>query len=166
MSTAVFIYVLCSLLACAPAFAASVAINGDNVFLIDGRAVFPIGFTKAPPPDAKTPSGRDAWRALSANGAVFHRAGPDEPTVRLLLDRSAQAGILCAAYLPAVKEADLPQVVNRYKDHPGLGYWKGADEPEWGKVPVEKVQRFYDIVHENDPRHPVWITQAPRGTIE
>src|SRR2546427_8191453 len=113
MSTAVFISVLCSLLACAPAVAASLAINPDNVFLIDGRPVFPIGFTKAPPPDAKTPAGRDAWRELAANGAVFHRCGPDERTLRLLLDRSAQAGILFAAHLPAVKEAELPQVVDR-----------------------------------------------------
>src|SRR2546422_11714352 len=126
MSTAVFISVLCSLLACAPAFAASLTINPDNVFLIDGRPVFPIGFTKAPPPDAKTPAGRDAWRELAANGAVFHRCGPDERTLRLLLDRSAQAGILCAAYLPSGKGSGLPPVGNSYQGHPGHRAWEGA----------------------------------------
>jgi hypothetical protein len=131
---------------------------------------FPIGFTKAPPPDAKTPAGGDAYVELAKNGAVFHRCGGKgvtEAEIDHMLDRSAQAGIRCAVYLPDVKsEAELRRIVNKYKNHPGLGYWKGEDEPEWGKVPVAKVQRFYEIVHELDPKHPVWITQAPRGTIE
>ena len=31
---------------------------------------------------------------------------------------------------------------------------------------MDRCQRFYDIVHEIDPNHPVWITQAPRGSVE
>ncbi len=54
----------------------------------------------------------------------------------------------------------------RYGLPPGLGYWKGADEPAWGRVPVDRVQRFHDIVQELDSEHPVWITQAPRGTLD
>jgi hypothetical protein len=131
---------------------------------------FPIGFTKAPPPDARTPTGADAYQELARNGDVFHRCGGKgvtEAQLDHLLDRSAQSGIRCAVYLPDVKdEAELRRLVNKYKNHPGLGYWKGEDEPEWGRVPVAKVQRFYDIVHALDPRHPVWITQAPRGTVE
>ena len=47
-----------------------------------------------------------------------------------------------------------------------MGVWKGADEPEWGKLPVEPLVRAYRIVKELDPDHPVWIVQAPRGTVE
>ncbi len=47
-----------------------------------------------------------------------------------------------------------------------MGVWKGADEPQWGKIPVAAVERAYQIVHEEDPDHPVWIVQAPRGTVE
>lgn len=163
--------------------ARKVTIRPDNVLLIDGRPVFPIGFTKAPPADAKTPGGGDGYAELSTLGTVFHRCGPApgqwspkaEAELDHILDRSAAAGIFGAITLPdlqslgptdTAKEAELRRLVNKYRSHPGLFIWKGEDEPEWAKAPVAKVQRFYDIVHELDPLHPVWITQAPRGTIE
>lgn len=164
----------------AMAFGAEVRIGADNVFLVNGTRAFPIGFTTAPPPDGKTPDGRDAYAELKQFGAVLHRCGapPETPLPEALrrigrmLDRSAETGLLCAVYLPRLaavddaNEAKLRRVVDAFRHHPGLGFWKGADEPEWGKVPVEKVQRFYDVVKSLDPLHPVWITQAPRGTIE
>jgi hypothetical protein len=141
-------------------------------------STFPIGFTGSPPADGKTPDGRDAFAELASNGSVFHRCGvppkhwrPDgEVALDHLLDRSAQARLRCAVYLPDLQkpgnEAELRRVVRKYKNHRGLGYWKGPDEPEWGKVPVGQCRRFYDIVHEVDPQHPVSVTQAPRGTID
>jgi hypothetical protein len=139
-------------------------------------ADFPIGFTKAPPPDGKTPSGADAYRELARNGAAFHRLGGKgvtEEEIDRALDRSAETGLRVALYLPevtapanAATEEQLRRLVNKYKNHPGLAYWKGDDEPEWGKVPVERVERFYRIVKELDPRHPIWLAQAPRGTVE
>ena len=160
--------------------AADVRIGPDKVFLIDGARTFPIGFTTAPPPDGKTPDGRDGYAELKQFGAVFHRCGvpPQTPMpealrrIEHMLDRSAATGLLCAFYLPHIaatddnNENELRRVVGKYRRHRGLGYWKGADEPEWGKVPVEKIQRFHDVVKSLDASHPVWITQAPRGTIE
>lgn len=159
-----------------------VSIGSDLVFRVNGDPVFPIGFTLAPPPEARSPSGEDAYSALAENGAVFHRCsvgsgqwGPaGEAELDRLLDRSLEAGIFCAiwiadlsAFAPgnSAKESELRRIVTKYRDHGGLGYWKGADEPDWGRVPVENAQRFADIVRELDPNHPVWITQAPRGTI-
>ncbi|HET8549452.1 MAG TPA: hypothetical protein VFL57_15675 [Bryobacteraceae bacterium] len=162
--------------------AATVTIRRDGVFLHDGSPMFPIGFTTAPPPDAKTPWGTSGYAELKSSGAAFHRCSGGQPwgaaaeqQLDRIMDASAKAGLLCAIYIPellvlgpgdADKEKELRRVIAKYKRHPALGYWKGADEPEWGKVPVEKVQRFYDVVHELDSAHPVWITQAPRGTIE
>lgn len=168
------------LYASAVAWAADVRIGADKVFLIDGVRAFPIGFTTAPPPDGRTPDGRDGYAELKQFGAVHHRCGAPHGTpvpealrlIERMLDRSAATGLLCAFYLPDVaavddkNEAELRRIVERYREHPGLGYWKGVDEPEWGKVPVAKVQRFYDVVKSLDRSHPVWITQAPRGTIE
>jgi hypothetical protein len=151
--------------------------------LADAGTVFPIGFTKAPPPDALTPDGQDAYRELKASGGSFHRCGPPagqwgaeaEAELDFTLSRSAETGLLCAIFIPdltvlrpgeSAKEQELRRVINKYKGHDGLGYWKGADEPEWGRIPVEYVQKFYQVVHEEDGLHPVWITQAPRGTIE
>lgn len=157
-----------------------VTINSDGVFLIDGKPAFPIGFSEAPPPDGVTPAGHDAYAELASNGAVFHRCrAPNwpatEPALAHMLDRSAKSGILCGIYIPRLTkippddiktEAELRNVVAKYRAHSGLGYWKGADEPELARVPVEQVQKFYDVVHELDESHPVWITQAPRGTLE
>ena len=160
--------------------AADVRIGADKVFLIDGVRSFPIGFTTAPPPDGKTPDGRDAYAELKQFGAVHHRCGAPQGTrvpealrqIDRMLERLAESGLLCAFYLPEVaavddrNEAELRRIVEKYRSHGGLGYWKGVDEPEWGKVPVSKVQRFYDVVKSLDQSHPVWITQAPRGALE
>jgi hypothetical protein len=165
-----------------PLAAAVVKIRPDGVFEFDGKPAFPIGFTTAPAPTAKAPSGGSGYRELASNGLAFNRCGipgkwgPDsEAGLDAMLDAAAKAGLLCAMYIPEVseikpgdtaKEAELRRVVNKYKPHPAVAFWKGADEPEWGKVPVEDLQAFYRIVHELDPNHPVWITQAPRGSVQ
>src|SRR5438309_11281850 len=87
-------------------------------------ADFPIGFTKAPPPDGKTPTGADAYRELTRNGAAFHRLGGKgvtEVEIDHALDRSAEAGLRVALYLPevtapanAVAEENLRRLVNKY----------------------------------------------------
>jgi hypothetical protein len=57
--------------------------------------------------------------------------------------------------------------VNQFKDHPGLGLWKGADEPEWGKMKIPGLVHANEIVRELDQRHhPLILMQAPRGTVE
>jgi hypothetical protein len=158
----------------------AVRIDEHGVFSRDDAPVFPIGFTTAPRPGAKTPSGGDAYAELRSNGTVFHRYGPQpkgwgpaaEADLDRVMDASARAGLLVALSIPDLQapspaeEPELRRVVRKYSAHPALGFWKASDEPEWGKVPVPLVQRFYDIVHELDPAHPVWLTQAPRGTLE
>jgi hypothetical protein len=164
------------------AFAADVKIRPDGVFVFDAKPAFPIGFTTAPPPDAGAPAGPSGYAELAKNGVVFNRCGMGgkftaeaEKALDVMLDRAAKTGMLCAIYIPALaefdpgdaaKEKELRRVVLKYRNHPATAFWKGADEPEWGKTPPEKLRRFYEIVHELDPKHPVWITQAPRGTVE
>ena len=52
-----------------------------------------------------------------------------------------------------------------------MGLWKGDDEPEWGnshnakKSTPEQVANVAKIIHQNDPNHPIWLVQAPRGTV-
>lgn len=64
------------------------------------------------------------------------------------------------------KIAELRRVVMKYRNHPALLFWKGQDEPEWGKVPPEDLRVYYQTIHSLDPNHPIWITQAPRGTAD
>jgi hypothetical protein len=73
------------------------------------------------------------------------------------------------AALPASdpqRAQDLRRIIDRFKTHPGMGVWKGADEPDWTGVPPEQTRRAFEIVRQVDPDHPVWIVQGPRGTVE
>jgi hypothetical protein len=60
--------------------------------------------------------------------------------------------------------AELKRVLTKYRNDPAIFLWKGADEPRWGKIPVDRLRLFDETVHAVDPDHPVWVTQAPRGT--
>src|SRR5437016_2521762 len=174
--------ILTFLLLAAAADGAVVSIRPDGVFLFDGKPAFPIGFTTAPAPGASAPSGGDAYSELAKNGVVFNRCGTvgkwnpqAEATLDAIMERAGNSGMRCAIYIPdlavigpgdAAREKELRRVVQKYRSHPATAFWKGADEPEWGKISAERCRRFYEIVHELDPNHPVWITQAPRGTAE
>ena len=55
--------------------ASHVTINSEHVLVIDGKKVFPIGFTMPPPADGKTPSGKNGIEELHDAGATFLRTG-------------------------------------------------------------------------------------------
>jgi hypothetical protein len=158
-------------------------INPDNVLVIDGKKVFPIGFTMPPPPNATAPNGKNAISELKDAGATFLRTGVmggpwNDAAIEMeqqYLDVAARNGMYCWPALrelgdiepgAVVKEAMLRKVVNRFKDHPGLGAWKTVDEPEWGKQAVGPMMRASEIIRELDPNHPIVVIQAPRGTVE
>jgi hypothetical protein len=167
-----------------PAFAGNKAsFNSDGVLIIDGKKVFPIGFTMPPPADGRTPTGRNGIEELRDAGATFLRTGVmggpwDDAAFereQAWMDAAARNGMYCLVSLreaasvkegDAANEAKLRAIVGRFKDHPGMGAWKGVDEPDWGKHPVEPMVRAYRIIREMDPHHPVWVVQAPRGTVE
>ena len=166
----------------------AVRISEEGVLIVDGKRVFPIALTMPPPHDGKAPDGRPAFAVLREAGITFIRSGPvgkpwSDAAIdheQLVQDAAARHGLRAMPFLkeladlpddrPGVdeqrREAMLRRVLARFKDHPGMGVWKGADEPEWGKLPVAGLVRAYSVIKEVDPRHPVWIVQAPRGTVE
>ena len=172
-----FVAALC-ILVVHSALANTAVINSNQVLVIDGKKIFPIGFTTPPPPDAKTPAGRNAIAEFADAGATFLRTGgpwTDETLQReqKYMDAAAKYGLHCLPFLredAAVnsqeKEAQLRFLLNRFKNHPGLGAWKGEDEPEWGKQPIEPLLKGYRIIKEVDPNHPVVLIQAPHGTVD
>jgi hypothetical protein len=168
-----------------------VVITSEHVLSINGKKVFPIGFTLPPAPDAKTPTGKLAFEEFREAGAVLIRTGPmldleegKKSTIwnaewaereKQFMKAAAHAGLYCAPWLKELavidakhpeREDRLRRVVRFYKNNPGMGVWKGADEPQWGKIPVSELMRAYKIIHEEDPNHPIWIVHAPRGTIQ
>lgn len=169
---------LCPLLAPATSH---VTIDSNLVLNINGQKVFPIGFSPPPPPDGKTPDGKNAIEELADAGANFMRTGAqqdgwNEQTLQReqeYLDVAARYGLFCMPYLREharvssdAQAAKLRTIINRFKNSPALGAWKGADEPQWGKIPLMPLLRARQIIREEDPNHPVVIIQAPRGTVE
>ena len=164
-------------------FANKAIINSDLVLEIDGKKVFPIGFTLPPPVDGKTPSGKNAIQELADAGATFLRAGPLNDNwdanrfaqEKKVQDAAAKYGMHCWLALreaASIQTNDLKheellrKIVMTFKDHPGMGVYKGVDEPEWGKSPVPPMQGVYEIVKQLDPNHPLALIEAPRGEIE
>ena len=160
-----------------------VSINDDQVMTINGKKIFPIGFTMPPPPDGVTPWGKNAFQELSDAGANFMRTGAWEggwtpQTIakeKQYMDAAAKYGMHCLPYLRELssltpkekkREKELRAVVKEFRNHPGLGAWKGADEPEWGKEPIEPLMRVREMLQDLDPNHPMVTIHAPRGTVE
>jgi hypothetical protein len=171
---------LCTSLAAGAA--TRVRIDADLALTIDGKKVFPIGFTMPPPLDGKTPDGREAIGELARAGATFLRTGvmggpwDDDAIAReqQWQDAAARNGMRCWVFLRELgdiganqpqREAMLRKVVTRFRDHPGMGVWKGVDEPEWGKHALPPLVRAREIVRELDTNHPMAVTHAPRGTV-
>src|SRR5689334_4501001 len=69
--------ILLSLCTLAPSLHAQsnsiVNITSENVLVINGRKVFPIGFSPGPPNNGKTPAGGDALQELRDAGALLFR---------------------------------------------------------------------------------------------
>ncbi len=161
-----------------------VTVDGNHVTIVNEKKVFPIGFTMPPPPDGKTPDGKGAFHELREAGGLFFRTGPQGKGTwneaylareRQYMDAAADAGMFCLPWLKELsviepgdtrKEEELQRIINLFKDHPGLGIWKGEDEPEWGKASIPGLQNAYRIIKETDPNHPVWIVDAPRGSLD
>lgn len=142
-----------------------------------GKAIFPLGLSDPPPVDGKTPAGTDAWAEIAAAGINFARhydpwtraaAAEQMLNVRHKLDVARAHGMQLWLALAGVdnslaNRALLDEIVNAVKGHPGLGVWKGADEPAHGHVPVSGLVAVHEHLRALDPNHPLAIIEAPRN---
>jgi hypothetical protein len=180
---------------CAPARAAEaltrpakITFDPAGALVVDGQRQFPINLTVVPGPDAKAPNGRPAYAEFADCGVMFMRSGGpawNDDTIKrekAMQAAAAAGGLRCCPWLgwdlsnfdpgDTNKEAKLRKVVAAFKDSPGMGLWKGADEPDWGnshnaaKSTPQQVAHVAQILRELDPDHPIWLVQAPRGTVD
>jgi hypothetical protein len=162
-----------------------VAIDTTGALVVDGKKVFPLGVSLPPPVGGKTPDGKDAWKELKDGGVSFVRTGranwnAEEIDAQIaaeqkLQDAAAGHGLLSWLWLGDLpnlpttagspKEQLLTQVVDAFKAHPGLGAYKGIDEPQHSGIPAAGLVRAHTKLRALDPDHPVVIIQAPRGTV-
>jgi hypothetical protein len=145
--------------------------------LVAGSRVFPIGLSDPPPFDTTAPSGRPAWAEIASAGITFGRdytvwtqaaAAEQLIAVEQELNAAAQHGLQLWLALAGVDNdlshrSLLDRIVNAVKGHPGLGAWKGADEPAHGHVAAAGCVAVYHHLKSLDPEHPVVLIEAPRG---
>src|SRR5919201_5766429 len=163
----------------------SVTLDPTGTLVVDGQKVFPLGLSLPPPVGGKTPAGKDAWQELKAGGASFVRTGratwdaqqidAQIASEKALEDAAAAHGLLSWLWLGDLpnlpttagspKEQLLTKVVNAFKAHPGLGAYKGIDEPQHSSIPAAGLVRAHTALRALDPDHPVVIIQAPVGTV-
>jgi hypothetical protein len=159
-----------------------VTVTADNILVINGRKVFPIGFSPGPPNNGKAPSGGDALQELRDAGAVLFRMSQttdwDSTVVSnqtVALDWAYQQGMFCWVNLRELSEfaagdttteTALRNIVDTFRNHPALGLWKNFDEAWWGGVSAADLQRGYDVIKQEDTNHPIVQTHAPRGTLQ
>lgn len=104
------------------------------------------------------------------NYTVWTAAGLAEQLISVLqeLDAASKHGLQAWVGLAGLddnlsRRSLLDQVVGALKGHPGLGAWKGADEPAHGHVPAAGCIAVYQHLRAVDPDHPLVIIEAPRG---
>jgi hypothetical protein len=163
----------------------SVTVDPTGALVVGGQKVFPLGVSLPPPVAGKTPDGKDAWKELKDGGVSFVRTGRANwdagqidtqiAAEQKLEDAAAAHGLLAWLWLGNLpnlpttagspRELLLTQVVNAFKAHPGLGAYKGIDEPQHSNIPAAGLIRAHTKLRALDPDHPVVIIQAPRGTV-
>jgi hypothetical protein len=167
--------------------AAKITFDNAGTLVVDGQKKFPINLTIVPEPDAKAPNSRPAYAEFADCGIMFMRSGgpawSDEAIEKEKAMQSAAAagGMRCCPWLgwdlsnfnpgDTKSEVKLRKVIAAFKNSPGMGLWKGADEPDWEnshnpkKATSQQVAHVAELLHELDPNHPIWLVQAPRGTV-
>src|SRR4051812_6192370 len=149
----------------------------SGCLLAGGKRVFPLGLSDPPPVDGTAPNGKPAWAEIASAGANFARnytvwtaaaAGEQLLEVGRQLDVADQHGLQMWVALAGLdnnlgRQTLLNKIVNALKAHPGLGVWKGADEPAHGHIPATGLVAVRNHLKTLDPDHPIAIIQAPRA---
>lgn len=161
---------------------------------VGGAKLFPLGLSNPPPLGGTTPDGTDGLKEVADAGVSFIRTGRGDwapgrmaehlAAERAVLDAAATNGLLCWLYLgelpdlppraagaqASAREQMLSQIAASLGGHPGLGAYKGVDEPRnpfrgqnWIRPAglVRAARRLKAL----DPQHPLVIIQAPRSTV-
>ncbi len=158
-----------------------VTINEDNVMVLNGRKVFPIGLSPGPPNNSLTTSGNDSLQEFRNAGALFFRINQTNNWNAALINYQQTALDWAAAHdmylwlnlrelsqFPITSTntaASLRNIVDTFRDHPALGVWKNYDEAWWGGVSVSNLLNGYNVIKQEDTNHPVVQTHAPRGYV-
>jgi hypothetical protein len=152
----------------------------DGTLLMRGQRFFALGLSQPPPLGATTPWGQGALDAVAAAGANLIRVGrvgqawaaAEIDEARRWNAEAAARGLvtwmdlreLALAAPGTAEEAMLANVVGALRSDPGLGLWRGVDEPWWGGWHHSALLHSFQTLSSLDPAHASLTVQAPRGT--
>jgi hypothetical protein len=146
--------------------------------ILAGKTVFPITLGNGPPLTGKDPAtGLNGWTEIAAAGVKMLRVYPKWDAANVTQQLQAVKDELVAAASRGLrlwvglynvandlsKQGLLEQIIDGLKDSPGLGAWKGADEPLHGNVPPAGLAAAYNVIRSRDPDHPIVMIQAPQA---
>jgi hypothetical protein len=180
----------------ANAGATTTTFDANGTVLLNGAKVFPLVLAKGPPRTGTTPTGANALSEVVGAGVTFFKVGPGTTTWtsaditdvnewdRAVAARGAYTWInlntLSQATPGSTTDSLLRQVVTTLLADPGsagIGMWKGAEEPWWGKIVPSALQFSYCRVTSRgspgwcggepwlDQNHLSVAIEAPRGTV-
>jgi hypothetical protein len=150
---------------------------GTGNLLVGGVPTFPLGLSDPPPLASTAPdSGAPAWAEIARAGVSFVRnytvwsagaAAEQAIGVGQELDAAREHKLqvwlaLAGADNDLRHAALLAEIVDTFKEHPGLGAWKGTDEPAHARVAAAGCVDVYRRIRSLDPDHPVVLIEAPR----
>src|SRR5690242_4591278 len=145
--------------------------------LAGGKAIFPLGLSDPPPVDGTAPSGAPAWAEIAGAGVnfvrhyeIWTRGGAAEQLLEVeheldvARDHRLQVWLALAGVDNNLGRRQLlDEIVQTLRGHPGLGVWKGADEPAHGRIPAAGLVAVRKHLRSLDPDHPLAIIEAPRN---
>lgn len=127
-------------------------VGRDRVFRRDGKPIFPNGGW-----GIMTPA-----RNFLLYGIFRERIvkAPEPGKLKVwIVDSGADRSELQGAKpLSEVFIEDVRERIRFYRDDSDILAWVMPDEPDCANYPPEKLRKMYEVIREEDPYHPVWIS--------
>jgi len=130
----------------------------DLIWRRDGEPIFPNGAWTGLPMEL-TPARN--FRVYGTYPGRWLKVPPEPGKMKvwMIVAESSQVpplrrrGPLSEEYLQDIRER-----VRFYRDDSDVLAWLLVDEPECSSIPADTLRQVYEVVREEDPYHPVWIT--------
>ncbi len=154
-----------------------VQITSDRRFIVNGKPFFPIGQWDMAYPDEKAMDDmQECGYNVTGSGMLIDR-GPDG--VKTFLDQAQARNLHVLGLLrydcfgeasAAVAVAEQRHIKHKpildvTREHPAFFVYDIADEPGWIGNSLSAFAAGAHFIRQNDPNHPIFSNQAPRGIV-
>jgi hypothetical protein len=139
---------------------ARTTINAAGYPEIDGKAIYPLGVFNGREKE-EGEAGFTVSHAYNATRIMPSGYGDDQ-NCKDFLDRTEKAGMHACCMVPlewafAGKWDDFRRRIRMFRNHPALLCWDEEEGVARGNMTLDALQKVAQIVHEEDPNHPLMI---------